>query len=196
MSPKTVSTAVELTRRLMMQSTPDIEAIVRDDIMLGLALALDEALLKGSGTSSQPRGIINTNGIGAVALSPTVSWAQAVEFETDVAEANAASNMMAYLMRPSMRGELKVTEKATNTGQFIWQNNEVNGYQAAVTTQMPADSILAGDFSQSMVGMWGALDVVADRSTKAASGGLVMRLFQDADVAVRHAQAFSLGTKA
>ena len=59
---------------------------------------------------------------------------------------------------------------------------------------MDAGSILFGDFSQLMFGMWGALDVVPDRATKVKSGGLVMRLFQDVDVAVRHAQAFSYGS--
>ena len=58
---------------------------------------------------------------------------------------------------------------------------------------MQAGQVGFGDFSQALIGLWGALDVVPDRATKVASGGLVMRLFQDADVAVRHPQAFCLG---
>ncbi|GGA80749.1 hypothetical protein GCM10011369_23380 [Neiella marina] len=194
LSPHTVATAVPMTRRMMMQSTPDIEALVREDIMLGLALSLDSAGLKGTGAANQPLGIINTSGIGAVDLTGGINWAKTVEFETDVAEANADVNTMAYLMRPSMRGTLKTTEKATGTAKFIWdESNRVNGYNAAVTTQMNAGSMLFGDFSQLMFGMWGALDVVPDRATKVATGGLVMRLFQDVDVALRHPQAFSYG---
>lgn len=192
MSPKTIATAVPITRRLMIQSTPDIETLVRDDIMRGLSLGLDNALLKGSGAANQPTGIINTAGIGAVDISGGVNWAKIVELETDVAEANADAATMAYLMRPAMRGTLKTTEKATGTAQFLWgEGGMVNGYNAAVTTEMIAGDILFGDFSQAMVGLWGALDVVPDRATKVASGGLVMRMFQDADVAIRHSQAFS-----
>jgi len=195
MSPHTVATAVPMTRRMMIQSTPDIEALVRNDIMEGLALALDSAGIKGTGAANQPTGIINTAGIGAVDLTGGVNWAKIVEFETDVAEANADSESMAYLMRPSMRGTLKTTEKAAGTAKFLWgDDNRVNGYQGVVGTQMDAGSILFGDFSQLMFGMWGALDVVPDRATKVKSGGLVMRLFQDVDVAVRHAQAFSYGS--
>ncbi|NQY17764.1 phage major capsid protein [Alteromonas sp.] len=193
--PKTLATAVPITRRIMNQSTPDIEALVMADIMRGQSLGLDQGALYGSGLGNEPTGIANTSGIGAVSFatpnSPT--WAETVQFETDVAEANADANTMAYLMRPSLRGKLKTTEKASGTGQFIWQNGRVNDYNAAVTTQMNAGRMLFGDFSQALIGLWGALDVVPDRATKVASGGLVMRLFQDADVAVRHPQAFCLG---
>lgn len=193
--PKTIATAVPITRRLMIQSTPDIEALVRDDIMLGLSLGIDNALFKGSGVGEEPTGIINQAGIGSVDISAGaggVTWAKIVELETDIGEANVNADTIAYVMRPSMRGLLKTTEKAANTAQFIWGDNGlVNGYRAAVTTEMPTGDILAGDFSKAMVGMWGALDVVPDKATKVATGGLVMRMFQDADVAVRHAQAFS-----
>ena len=193
--PKTLATAVPITRRIMTQSTPDIEALVMADIMRGQSLGLDQGALYGSGLGNEPTGIFNTSGIGAVAFTTAgkPTWAEIVEFETDVAEANADANTMAYLMRPSLRGTLKTTEKAASTGQFIWQNGRVNDYTAAVTTQMNAGQIGFGDFSQALIGLWGALDVVPDRATKVASGGLVMRLFQDADVAVRHPQAFCLG---
>lgn len=193
--PKTLATAVPITRRIMNQSTPDIEALVMADIMRGQSLGLDQGALYGSGIGNEPTGIANTSGIGAIAFaSPNnPTWAEMVQFENDVAEANADANTMAYLMRPSLRGKLKTTEKASGTGQFIWEKGRVNDYNAAVTTQMAAGQMLFGDFSQALIGLWGALDVVPDRATKVASGGLVMRLFQDADVAVRHPQAFCLG---
>lgn len=195
LTPHTVCTAVPMTRRMMIQSTPDIEALVRNDIMLNLALAMDSAGLKGTGASNEPLGIINTTGIGAVDLTGGATWADILEFETDVSEANVVSDNLAYLMRPSTRGALKGTEKASGTAKYIWdENNRVNGYPGVATTQIDGAGILFGDYSQLMFGMWGALDVVADTSTKVKSGGLVMRLFQDADVAVRHPQAFSYGS--
>jgi HK97 family phage major capsid protein len=195
MSPKTIATAVELTRRLMIQSTPDIEMLVLNDILYGLSLGIDNAGFLGSGVSNQPLGIVNTSGIGAVTLSATPTWAEMVELETDIAEANADANGIANLMRPSMAGELKTTVKAAGTASYLMENGVINGYPVETTTQMPVNTILSGDFTQMMVGMWGALDVVPDKSTKASSGGLVMRLFQDMDIATRHAQAFTLAEK-
>lgn len=195
MSPKTIATAVELTRRLMIQSTPDIEMLVLNDILDGLALGIDYAGLLGSGTANQPLGLMNTSGIGAITLSATPTWLQMIELETDIAEANADANGIANVMRPSMAGELKGTEKSVGSARYLMEDGRINGYPSATTTQMPVNSILSGDFSQLMVGMWGALDVVPDKSTKASSGGLVMRMFQDMDVAARHAQAFTLAQK-
>ena len=40
--------------------------------------------------------------------------------------------------------------------------------------------------------MWGILDVMPDTAAKAASGGLVLRVFQDVDIAVRHAESFCI----
>lgn len=191
--PNTIAAAVPLTRRILMQSSPNIEALVRQDMLQGLALGIDYAGMKGSGTGNEPLGIQNVSGVGAVDLSGGPDWALIVELETDVAEANALAANMAYLMRPSMRGTLKNIEKAANTGRYLYESGMVNDYRAEVTTQMDAGDIMFGDFSQLMFGMWGVIDVVPDTSTKVASGGLVMRMFQDADVAVRHATAFSYG---
>lgn len=195
LTPKTLATAVPITRRMLIQSTPGIEALVLSDILKGNALAIDQAVFTGTGTGNQPTGIKNTSGIGAVSFATAnqPTFGEIIEFETDVCEANADAGSMAYVMRPSMRGRLKNTLKASNVPGFIFEKGMVNDYPAGVSTLIPAGDVGFGDFSQAMVGMWGALDVVPDKSTKAASGGLVMRLFQDADVAVRHPQAFSWG---
>ncbi len=88
---------------------------------------------------------------------------------------------------------MKTTEKTANTGQFLWEGEMVNGYKAATSTNMPSGDLLFGDYSNLMFGMWGALDLVVDKSTKAKSGGTVLRIFQDADTAIRHEAAFSYG---
>ncbi len=190
LTPRTVAGSVPITRRLMVQTSGEIEALVRADLMQGLADALDNDILAT---------ILATSGIGAeviggTAAAPTPTWANIVAMETDVEEANAAGGSMAYVMRPGMKGKLKTTEKASGTAQFLWgADNTVNGYRAASTTQMAAGHILHGRFDQALMGLWGAVDLVVDKSTKAASGGTVLRIFQDADSVVRHAGAFSLG---
>lgn len=193
LTPKTIGGAVPITRRLMLQSTPDVEVLIRDDLLKGMGLALDKALIQGTGVAPEPRGIINQSGIGAVDLTAGPSWADIVELETDVAAANADAESMAYLCGATMRGTLKTTLKATGTAEFLWQNGEMNGYRSEMSNQVPAGGILFGDFSQAMIGLWGAVDLMVDKSTKAASGGTVLRIFQDADTAARHAAAFSYG---
>ncbi|MGI2068113.1 phage major capsid protein [Shewanella sp. MF08487] len=197
MSPKTIAGAVPITRRLMQQSTPDIDLLVRDEMLRGLGLGIDKAVFLGTGLNNQPLGIKNQTGVHAIPIpAGGWDWATIVAFETAVAESNALAANMAYAMRPSLRGMLKTTEKSQGTAKYLWDGDQVNGYPGVVSTQLETDALLHGDFSQALVGMWGALDLTVDKSTKAASGGTVLRVFQDADVAIRHGAAFAYGKKA
>lgn len=194
MTPKTIAGAVQITRRLMQQSTPDVDLLLRDDLLIGLGLGMDKAIYLGSGAGAEPLGVVNQTGVHAVPVSAW-DWPTIVNFETLVSESNANGNAMAYLSRPSVCGTLKTTPKVAGQAIFLHEDGGVNGYPHVTTTQMPANALLFGDHSQILCGMWGALDLKVDEATKAASGGTVLRVFQDADVAVRHPQAFAYGVK-
>ena len=194
LTPKTVGAATLFSRKLLLQSDPSVEALVLDDLARVLALAIDQAALNGDGASNNPTGILNTSGIGAV-TGTSLGWNGIVELETDVSEANADIGTMFYVMRAAMRGLLKTREKASNTAKFLMDDNgTVNGYPSAITNQMPSATILFGAFNQLLIGMWGALDVLVDKYTSAADGGTYIWVYQDVDVAVRHAAAFSAAT--
>jgi len=208
MSPKTVSGRVDMTRRLLMQSSPSVEALVRADLAAGAALAIDYAAINGSGAAGQPTGILNQTGIGDVAggangLAPT--WAHMVALETEVSVDNADIGALAYLTNSKVRGKLKTTEMFGGTnGLPVWERgaNPLNGYNAAVSNQVPSDltkgtsvgvasASIFGNWNDLMIGMWSGLDLKVDEVTNGDKGGLVLRVFQDIDVAVRHAESFA-----
>lgn len=192
MSPKTVSGAVPITRKLLKQSAPSVEGLVRNDLVLGIAEAVDIGVLNGSGAAGQPTGIIGTTGVltQTVAAPGVPTWPEIVAFETKTAAQNALRGSPVYVMTPSVRGAGKTTAKDAGSGLFVIENNTANGYPVLTTTQVPANTILFGNYAQALLGMWGTLDLTVDVATKAKSGGIVLRAFQDLDVAVRHAQAF------
>ena len=197
MSPKTVGAFTDITRQMMMQSSPDIEALVRDDLTQAMALAIDLGALAGdpSGDSGQPTGIRTTNGINTQDFSSTnPTFAEIVGMETKVAEDNALLGNLAYIMNASMYGALKTTEKATNTAQFVVEpGGTVNGYRAIVSNQVAAGDAYFGNFADCLVGMYGGLDLLVDPFTASASGTVRIRALQSVDVAVRHATSFCLG---
>lgn len=196
LSPRTVSGGVPMTRRLLMQSSPDVEVLVRNDLVTGAALALDLAIFEGTG-SKQPLGLVNHPDINTVAVSTdsTPTWAEVVGFESAIAADNALTGSLRYVTTPAVRGAMKTTSKDSGSGIFICSDgNTVNGYPLLVSTLLSTSRLLFGDFSQIVVGMWGVLDVKPDESTLAASGGLILRVFQDADVAIRHGESFAVGT--
>ncbi len=197
MSPNTITGGVGMTRRMLMQSSPAIEALVRSDLVTGCALAIDKAVFQGAGTL-EPLGITAQSGIGTVSIttagSPT--WAEVVGFETALANALTLQGSLGFVTTPSVRGKLKTTVKESGTGLFLLEGNQLNGYPVHVCSQLASNRILFGDFSQCLVGFWGVLDVKADEATKAASGGLILRVFQDADVVIRHPESFAINTTA
>ena len=76
LSPKTCAAFTDISRKLLQQSSIDVEALVRNDLATVLALAMDLAALHGLGSANQPIGLDHTTGIGSVAggtngLAPT-----------------------------------------------------------------------------------------------------------------------------
>ncbi|MFZ9066265.1 MAG: phage major capsid protein [bacterium] len=196
MTPKTLGAFTDITRQLMLQSSLDVEGLVRDDLAMALGLAIDKAGLEGSGSSGQPTGILNTSGINTVtdfaAAIPT--FAEVVTLETAVAEDNALLGNLAYIMPASMYGGLKTKEKATGTAQFVVEpGGTVNGYRAIISNQATAGNLYFGNFADLLIGMWAGLDIIVDPYTASTSGTVRVVALQTVDVAVRHAVSFAVG---
>ena len=194
LSPKTVGAFTDISRKLLLQSSIDVESFVRNDLATTLALAIDLAALNGSGSSNQPTGVINTSGVGAVDLTGGISWADVVELESDIATANADVGSLGYMTTAALRGTMKTTLKASGVSGYLWEgDNTVNGYRAMVSNQIPAGKIVYGNWADLIVGMWGALDITTDIYTGSTSGTVRVVALQDVDIAVRHAASFSVG---
>ena len=194
MSPKTVGAYTDATRNLLMQGSPDVEALIRNDLAASLALAIDAGALSGSGSSGQPTGIRATSGINTkdfAATNPT--FAEIVGMETEVAADNALSGNLAYIINASMAGALKTTTKDSGSGQFVLANGEMNGYRAIVSNQVAAGDAYFGNFADLLIGMWGGLDILVDPYTASTTGTVRIVAMQSVDVAVRHAVSFCLG---
>jgi len=201
LSPKDLGAFTEVTRRMIQQSTLDIEALIRDDLAQSIATAMDLAALAGTGSSGQPTGIKTTSGINTVDFGAAVdlipTFAQVVQMETEVAADNALQGNLAYILPASMYGALKTVEKAANTAQFVIEpGGTMNGYKAIVSNQCTAGDLYFGNFSDLLVGMWGGLDILVDPYTNSKSGTILIRAIQSMDVAVRHPVSFCLGQDA
>lgn len=194
MTPKTIGAFVDYSRRLLLQSSIDVETMIRDDIAKVIATKLDNAAIYGSGSSNEPLGIKDTTGVGTQTISTFGTFAEYIGMETDVAAANADVANMFYLINASARGALKSTEKASNTAQFVFENNEINGYPAIVSNQLANNDVLFGDFSQFVIGMWSGLDLTVDPYANATSGSVRIIALQDVDFAVKQPTAFCFGT--
>ncbi|WP_197419605.1 phage major capsid protein [Burkholderia sp. TSV86] len=205
-SPKTVAARTEITRRLMLQSTPDAELIVRNDLLKVMALALDFAVIYGSGANGQPKGLLQQTGIHAVALADVFpSYNEYVQMETDIAAADADIGSLSYVVNARARGAAKTTLKfpaavssgvTISQGGTIWEpGNTINGYNVDVTNQLAAGDVFFGNWADFIVGMWSGLDMMVDPYSLSASGGTRIVLFQDVDMNIRHKESFTYASK-
>ena len=194
LSPKTCGAFTDFSRKLLLQSDISVEQMVRDDLAKVLALELDRVGLNGSGSSNQPLGIINTTGIGTQSLTSFGTFAEYIGMETDVAVANADAGSLRYIINASARGALKSTEKASGTAQFVYENDEINGYPVTVSNQLANNDALFGDFSQLIMAMWSGLDLTVDPYAGATAGTVRIIALQDVDFAVKQPGAFCFAT--
>ena len=196
MSPKTLGAYTDCTRQLLIQSSLDVENLIRNDLAQSMAIAIDDGALEGSGSSGNPTGITNTSGINTVSLSSAAAptWAEMVSMETAVRVDNALMGDLAYIVHPTNYGTLKTTEKATNTAQFVANNDEINGYKAIVSPQMTANNYVFGNFSDLLVGFFGGVDILVDPYSNSTSGTVRVVALQSMDSNVRHAVSFCHGS--
>jgi HK97 family phage major capsid protein/HK97 family phage prohead protease len=190
LSPHQVGARSQYSRLALQQTTPDIEAVVRNDLARQLALAIDLAAINGSGSSGQPQGILNTSGIGSyamgtngAALIDSVSGSTSgldplIRLEKAVDTANALNGTLAYLTNSKVVAALK--QLKTAYGEYLWTAADgqtvagtpgaINGYNVMRSNQVPSNltkgsgsnlsALLFGNFNDLIIGMWGALEIL------------------------------------
>jgi len=213
LTPKTMGAFTDYSRRLLLQSSIDVEMFVRADLAALLGQTLQIAAINGSGSINEPTGLLNISGIGSVAggtngLAPT--YANMVDLEAAVANANADSGSLAYLTNTKVRGTLRKTQEfASTNGKAVWTSmagqrgvGDVLGYEAMTTNAVPSNlvkgtsgavcsAIMFGNWADLVIGMWGGLDIMLDPYTGATSGTRRVIALQDVDVNARHAASFA-----
>lgn len=197
-TPKTVGAYTDITRRLLKQSTPDAEGIVRDDILKVIALEIDRVAIYGTGTEYQPKGVKNYSGINAkdFAAAGQPTFAELVAMETEIALDNADVDSMSYAFNAAIRGHLKTTTKfGTGTEATIWeQGNTVNGYATDVSNQLATGDVFFANWADLVIAMWGGLELTVDPYALSTSGGLRLIALQDIDINLRRLESFCYGS--
>jgi HK97 family phage major capsid protein len=207
LSPKRISAYVQVSKQALIQSSMALEGLIRDDLIMGAAVKLEDQYLNGTGANNitglrYVTGIGTTTG-GTNGLAP--DWATLVALETNVSNSNAEPDRFSgYVVNTKTRGKFKTTQMGTNL-PFIWQNGAqpLNGYRAAVTNTLPSNltkgtsttvcslGLFGSDWSNMVVGLFGAPDITVDPYSLAATGQVQITLNQFADACNRQPAAFA-----
>ena len=194
MTPRTIGAMTDISRKLLIQSSMDVESLVRNSLASSVALEIDRAALYGLGSSSEPLGLHNVTGIATENVgNDDPSFADVVNMESDISVSNALTGSLAYVTRANIAGAMKVKTKDSGSGRFVNEDGVVNGYPLYVSNQIESGDIWFGNWSELILGYWSGLDLQVDPYTGGASGNVRVRVLQDVDVAVKHPASFCLG---
>ena len=208
-TPHTYGAYVDITRKLLLQSSVNVQAKVLEWLMYACANGLETAAFQGSGTAGQPTGL-------CTALTGT-AWSNAPTFDkiVDIIAATKIANSY----KPSMKfvGNSGVWAKLAKTrdyevltdGADTQKNvgaiggsvrlldtatNKVIGRDFVEANLMPNAKLLFGDFTQLAVCLWSGTDIIVDPYANDTNGGLRLVALQDSDILIKRPESFGLAT--
>jgi HK97 family phage major capsid protein len=196
----TLGIRMAISRKAMLQSGSALEDAVRRDMNGAMAVALDAAITLGTGASGQPLGVIAgaaTYGITSTAVGAAATWAAFRAAVTRFMLANAAGSPGAVrlLIRPEVWAKLDGTLiSGTAVSEYDRLLSNIPAGNIAMTTNALAAPVTnnvtallatnAGGVAPAFMGIWGAIDLIRDPYSDAASGGLRLTALTTADITV------------
>ena len=207
--PKRIQGSTVISRQLVYQSSPDIEAFVAGDIANAIAVAVDNAALNGSGTAPQPLGILHypVNASGSfvyasrsanVTFGGAATWPNVLAFEKILEQGLIVNDgTFGWAVDPTVRDKWQQVPKLAGYPSFLWENTgdddtfgRVNGRRAISSTQLPAGQVIFGKWSEMMICSWIGLDVLVDPFSLATTAEIRVRASLLADIQFRYPLAF------
>lgn len=214
LSPKRLASFLDVSKQFIAQTSFSAEAVLVNDMVMQMAIALDKAAINGAGSGGTPLGVLGlTGGPEVDFLTADATWAKIVAMESAAGAANSLRGAMAYLTSYEVMGSLKTISKDTGSGRFLAEgmlssanpeNVIINGYRGVASPHIPIglgagtdeSAIIFGHWNDLLVGQFGAsaVDVTVDNITKAITGEIRLVTNGYFDITVRHKESFVLGT--
>lgn len=204
LAPKTVGAMTSYSRRTLLNASPAIETIVRNDLAAVIARAIDDKAMIGDGSSNTPTGITHTNGVNEITTGGGTDWAEVLDFIAQVEASDALQGSLGWALNAYAVKKFRSTAKVASTDSvmIMEQPGQLAGYPAAVISALAGDpgsspavagTIIFGDWSSLLIGYWSGVDILVNpyETTAYAKGRVLVRAMRDVDVQVRHPESFS-----
>lgn len=195
-TPKTAAAYNEWSLKMLQQTEPSVEAAVKRGQAMDIAVGVEAAGIAGAGASGQPTGIINTAGIGGV-TGTSLGYAGLVEAQVDLADNNAIVDpaSLGYLTTPLIAQLMKGRQRFTGSDSPLWKGaihaGEIEGVRAFSTKNVPANTMIFGDWSSLTVAQWGVLVVEVNPFTNFQAGIVGVRSLWSVDIIVTQPLSFT-----
>ena len=193
--PRHMGAIVEVSRNMLQQSTPDVEAIVRMDLAQVLARGVDAAAIQGAGTATEPLGVITDVLCGTIAAAaPTYDLL--VDLTSLLATKNALDGSLGWLANATVRGALLKIKDGYQRPyglDVLFQGYPYVFSNLAAGTALEENPIVFGNWNDLAIGMWSELDLLVNPYDSAAysKGNVLIRGAMTIDIAKRHPESFA-----
>lgn len=209
-TPHTCGAYTDITRKLLNQSSVDVQAKVTGWLLYACAACMEKACFQGSGENGEPTGLASL-----IAANHTKAFGNAPSYDKLVSLIAAVRKDNAFI--PAMRfvGDNGVWEVLAKTLDYLEikgtgeatvaavggvrrlldaDTNKCVGKDFVESHLVPAKTLFFGDFSQLSLCLWSGTDIIVDPYANSTAGGLRIVALQDADVIVKRPEAFAKAT--
>lgn len=206
MTPKHAGGITEISRNMLQQTSADVEQLVRNDFMQVLASLIDKAAIVGTGASNQPLGILNTVGIGALAMginggALTIDATRDLIGKVDIPDAPNSSRgflstnavkVAAMKLKDTNGRPIGLGPDGVFAGERVEFSSNVPG-NLTKGTGTNLSALIYGNWADLLIGYWSAFDLLVNpyESTAYAKGNVSVRAMMTCDVAARYVESFA-----
>ncbi len=181
-----------LSRKVRNGSRPDTEAAILAEISAAVTNTIEQGFIAGTGSNSQPLGLVNIDGIGTKTfISSTPTWSELVDMGELLCNADGDVTRASWLLSPTMAAALLLRLIDGNGGELVVTYSEgrhrIAGIPLAISSNVPATTIILADFTTVQQVFFGAPQIIDDRFSagKSISGASEIVVMNYCDVVVR-----------
>lgn len=187
LEPKRLTAYIDVSKQFLIQDSNSAEEMLKRDIVAAISNKLEATILGSeAGDANKPAGLLN--GVVADVAAPT--FADIVKMEADLEAKNVMGDIK-FIVSPSAKADLKTTDKGTDTGKYLMEDNEINGYPVLCTSAVADKGVIMANWSDLVIGQWGGIDLTVDPYTQAANGKVRLVINAYFDAKPRRADAFA-----
>jgi HK97 family phage major capsid protein len=199
LSPKRAGGAVDISNRLLMQSSVDVESMIMKGLRNGFQNLLEGAAINGAGGVA-PTGLLSYAGVlqSSTVASAAATYALCLELQALIEANDATDKTLGYLLNPKLKAFLKQIKKDAGSGLFVFADNKIDGINAVSTSLVPAlaagvnQPLIYGDWSQMTIGQWGAINIKVNPYSADLSDSVRLTLNTHADMQIANPKAFAI----
>ena len=202
LTPNRLAGFTDVSDQALLQASFDLEMDLRERLSSSYSIEIDRVALNGSGTGSEPEGILNTSGITIIpTTSNTIEWTDALAFISALGAENVRfDSSLAYMSDATIKGALMGTPKDGGSGLFVMADNMMiagmphfvnNNLLLNAGTGTNEQSVIFAKWSELYLGFWGGTSILFDPFTQAINATVRLHLSSFADVKLAHVESFA-----